>query len=43
MAGSGFNLLEKSRILIKDYHVYYVFCMAIYFTTMDIIAAKVKT
>lgn len=34
---------EKSRILIKDYHVYHVFCMAIYFTYMDIIAAKVKT
>jgi hypothetical protein len=25
MAGSGFNLLEKSRVLIKDYHVYNVF------------------
>lgn len=34
---------EKSEILIKDYHVYYVFCTAIYFTYMDIIAAKVKT
>ena len=34
---------EKSGILIKDYHVYNVFCIAIYFTYMDIIAAKVKT
>lgn len=33
----------KSEILIKDYHVYNVFCTAIYFTYMDIIAAKVKT
>jgi hypothetical protein len=43
MAGSVFNLLGKSRMLIKDYHVYNVFCTAIYFTYMDIIAAKVKT
>jgi hypothetical protein len=34
---------EKSGILIKDYHVYNVFCTAVYFTYMDIIAAKVKT
>ncbi|PAL16868.1 hypothetical protein B8W99_03355 [Peribacillus simplex] len=33
----------KSGILIKDYHVYNVFCTAVYFTYMDIIAAKVKT
>ncbi|PEF34673.1 hypothetical protein CON84_25380 [Bacillus sp. AFS094228] len=33
----------KSEILIKDYHVYNVFYTAIYFTYMDINAAKVKT
>jgi hypothetical protein len=35
--------VDLSGILVKDYHVYYVFCTAIYFTYMDIIAAKVKT